>query len=173
MVQLLHVDLFPFFLDILNMHSMWLSNLKWSLSCFHIYWWPMKTCPFLTSFHCLNSLRILFCSEDKTLDGSSAPSVALVSSSLVELDESELDIFVIFFFPGLDCTLEPFFGTFTRDGDASLRLMWPCIYGRKVTIRFCELSRSSLKDSGPQGFLTSRSSDPYTLRTPLEQSIMT
>ena len=92
----------------------------------------LKTCPFLTSFRCINSLRILFCSEDKTLDGSSAPSVALVSSSLVELDESEFDIFVIFFFPGLDCTLHAFFGAFTRDGEASLRVLWPCIYGLKV-----------------------------------------
>ena len=132
---------FHFFLEILNVHSMGLSNIKWPPSSFlfsHLLvayvcvMGKLKTCPFLTSFRCINSLQILFCSLDKSSDASSALDIALVSSSLAELDESESDIFEIFLFAGLDCTFDTFLGAFTRDGKASLRLLWPCIYGLKV-----------------------------------------
>ena len=64
---------FHFFLEILNMHSMWPSNLKWSSSCFHIYWWPMNVCyrqiedmPFSHQFplHQLSTNLILLRRQD-------------------------------------------------------------------------------------------------------------
>ena len=85
----------------------------------------LNTCPFLTSLRCINSLRILLYSDDDTPYASLAPGVPLVSSSSDALDESESDILVVFFFASLDGTLVVFFEAFTREGEGSLRVIWP------------------------------------------------
>ena len=57
----------------------------------------LNTWPFLSNLFCIISLQILFCSYDNTTYASATPSVARVSSSYVELENSDSDIFDTFF----------------------------------------------------------------------------
>ena len=75
----------------------------------------------------------------------------------VKLEDSDSDIFVTFFLAGLDW-LATFLGAiFTSDGDGSLNVMWPWMYGLNVVIKFLDVSIATLKGSGPQESFTSRS----------------
>ena len=106
----------------------------------------LNTWPFLTSFFCTIYLRILFCSDDKTLYANSALGVELASSSSVELESSDSNIFITFFFVGLEWMATFFGATFGGDGEASLNDNWPWLYSRKVVIKLFEVSIVNLED---------------------------
>ena len=87
------------------------------------------------------------------------------SSSSVELKDSNLDIFYTLFLAGID-----FLATFIGDGDGSLNVTWPWMYGVNVVIKLWDVSIATLKDLGPHESLTIRSSDTYIFLTPFEHS---
>mgnify|MGYP006982075457 CR=1 FL=1 len=105
-----------------------------------------RTCPFLTSFLCIISLLIGFCSDERTPYASFAPSVGRVSSSLVEIKDLDSDILVTFFLVGLEGMATFFGATFGGDGEASLNDNWPWLYSRKVVIKLFEVSIVNLED---------------------------
>ena len=123
----------------------------------------LTTWPFHTNFFCIISLLILFCSDERTPDDNSAPSVDLVSSSSVELDDDDSDNLDTFFLAGLECTGIFLGAALIGEGERSFSEICPYMYGRSVVIKLSDSFIADLKDSGPHESFTKRSSETNIL----------